>query len=231
MRQNARNAAIGKCINRIELSLGRELVKCHVEGDVKGLALALLGRAARSHNEGAEGELVERPAAGTGLAASKDQAVPRQKANAGQQREEGQGNPNPKIVPPEIPGEHQPPHRGQIGPHNQQPDVQNHTQQDRQAGPSHQLIDQAEEKTQHRQGDQSRRQHNVDRGLAGDIQQIAFREKVGGDKAENGDDQDEDRQNADGLHQVAHQHFFRRSGFRDRRGGLFRYAHSCPALR
>ncbi len=43
---------------------------------------------------------------------------------------------------------------------------------------------------------------------AGDIQQIAFREKVGGDKAENGDDQDEDRQNADGLHQVAHQHFF-----------------------
>ena len=77
----------------------------------------------------------------------------------------------------------------------------------------------------------SRRQHNVDRGLAGDIQQIAFREKVGGDKAENGDDQDEDRQNADGLHQVAHQHFFRRSGFRDRRGGLFRYAHSCPALR
>ena len=74
MRQNARNAAIGKCINRIELSLGRELVKCHVEGDVKGLALALLGRAARSHNEGAEGELVERPAAGTGLAAAKDQA-------------------------------------------------------------------------------------------------------------------------------------------------------------
>nr|VXZ89711.1 Uncharacterised protein [Klebsiella pneumoniae] len=45
--------------------------------------------------------------------------------------------------------------------------------------------------------------------------------KSWGDKAENGDDQDEDRQNADGLHQVAHQHFFRRSGFRDRRGGLF----------
>ena len=41
---------------------------------------------------------------------------------------------------------------------------------------------------------------------AGDIQQIAFRESWG-DKAENGDDQDEDRQNADGLHQVAHQHF------------------------
>ena len=66
MREDARNAAVGKCINRIELSLGRELVKCHVEGDVKGLALALLGRAARSHNEGAEGEFVERPAAGTG---------------------------------------------------------------------------------------------------------------------------------------------------------------------
>ena len=75
MREDARNAAVGKCINRIELSLGRELVKCHVEGDVKGLALALLGRAARSHNEGAEGEFVERPAAGTGLAAAKDQAV------------------------------------------------------------------------------------------------------------------------------------------------------------
>ena len=46
-----------------------------MESDVKGLALALLRRAARSHNEGAEGELVERPAAGTGLAAAKDQAV------------------------------------------------------------------------------------------------------------------------------------------------------------
>ena len=75
MCEDARNAAVGKCINRIELNLGRELVKCHVEGDVKGLALALLRRAARSHNEGAEGELVERPAAGTGLAAAKDQAV------------------------------------------------------------------------------------------------------------------------------------------------------------
>ena len=75
MREDARNAAVNKSINRIELSLGRELIKCHVEGDVKGLALALLGRTARSHNEGAEGELVERPAAGTGLAAAKDQAV------------------------------------------------------------------------------------------------------------------------------------------------------------
>ncbi len=53
----------------------------------------------------------------------------------------------------------------------------------------------------------------LDRGLAGDIQQIAFREEVGGDKAEDGDDQDEDRQNADGLHQVAHQHFFAEADF------------------
>ena len=75
MREDARDAAVDKCINRIELSFGRELVKCHVEGDVKGLALALLGRTARSHHESAEGELVERPAAGTGLAEAKDQAV------------------------------------------------------------------------------------------------------------------------------------------------------------
>ncbi len=37
--------------------------------------------------------------------------------------------------------------------------------------------------------------------------------KSWGDKAENGDDQDEDRQNADGLHQVAHQHFFAEADF------------------
>ena len=75
MRQDARNTAVGKRVDCIELSFGRELIKRHVEGDVYGLALALLGRAARSHDESAEGELVERPAAGTGLAASKDQAV------------------------------------------------------------------------------------------------------------------------------------------------------------
>ena len=75
MRQNARNTAIGKRVNRIELSLGRELVKRHMEGDVDGFTLALLGRAARSHHEGAEREFVERPAAGTRFAASKDQAV------------------------------------------------------------------------------------------------------------------------------------------------------------
>ena len=46
-----------------------------MKGDIDGPALALLGRVARSHHEGAEGELVERPAAGTGLAAAKDQAV------------------------------------------------------------------------------------------------------------------------------------------------------------
>ena len=75
MRQDARDAAVGECVNGIELSLERELVKGHVKGDIDGPALALLGRAARSHHEGAEGELVERPTAGTGLAAAKDQAV------------------------------------------------------------------------------------------------------------------------------------------------------------
>ena len=75
VRQDACNAAVGKRVDCIQLSFGRELVKRHVKGDVDGLALALLGRAARSHHEGAEGEFVERPAAGTGLAASKDQAV------------------------------------------------------------------------------------------------------------------------------------------------------------
>ena len=46
-----------------------------MEGDVDGLALALLVRATCSHHEGAEREFVERPAAGAGLAAPKDQTV------------------------------------------------------------------------------------------------------------------------------------------------------------
>ena len=75
MREDARNAAVGKCINRIELSLGRELIKRHVEGDVDGFTLAFLGRAARSHHEGAKRKFVERPSASAGFAAAKDQAV------------------------------------------------------------------------------------------------------------------------------------------------------------
>ena len=67
MREDARNAAVGKCINRIELSLGRELVKCHVEGDVDGLTLTFLGRAARSHHEGAKRKFVERHPPAQGL--------------------------------------------------------------------------------------------------------------------------------------------------------------------
>ncbi len=62
------------------------------------------------------------------------------------------------------------------------------------------------------------------------FQQIAFREKVGGDKAENGDDQDEDRQNADGL-QVAHQHFFAEADFATGAEFSFGMLLSCPALK
>ena len=75
VRQDARNAAIGECVDGVELSLRRELIKRHVEGDVDGLTLAFLGRAARGHHEGAQRKLVERPAAGTRLAAAKDQAI------------------------------------------------------------------------------------------------------------------------------------------------------------
>ena len=75
VRQDACDAAVGECVNRVELSLGRELVKRHVEGDVDGLTLAFLGRAARGHHEGAQRKLVERPSASAGLAAAKDQAV------------------------------------------------------------------------------------------------------------------------------------------------------------
>jgi len=75
VRQDARNAAIGECADGVELSLGRELIKRHVEGDVDGLTLAFLGRAARGHHEGAQRKLIERPSASAGLAAAKDQAV------------------------------------------------------------------------------------------------------------------------------------------------------------
>ena len=46
-----------------------------MEGDVKGLTLTFLGRAARSHHEGAKRKFVERPSASAGFAAAKDQAV------------------------------------------------------------------------------------------------------------------------------------------------------------
>ena len=46
-----------------------------MEGDVDGLTLAFLGRAARGHHEGAQRKLVERPSVSAGLAAAKDQAV------------------------------------------------------------------------------------------------------------------------------------------------------------
>ena len=75
MRQDARYAAVGERVNRVELSLGRELVKRHVKGDVDGLTLALIGRAARSHHKGAQRKFIERPSAGTRLAATKDQAI------------------------------------------------------------------------------------------------------------------------------------------------------------
>ena len=75
MRQDTRDAAVGERINGIQLSLRRELVKRHVEGNIDRSALALLGRAARGHHEGAQRKLVERPSAGTRLATAKDQAV------------------------------------------------------------------------------------------------------------------------------------------------------------
>ena len=75
VRQDARNAAIGECVDGVELSLGRELIKRHVEGDVDGFTLAFLGRAARGHHEGAQRKLVECPSASAGLAAAKGQAV------------------------------------------------------------------------------------------------------------------------------------------------------------
>ena len=75
MRQDACDAAVGEYVNRVELSLGRELIKRHVEGDVDGLTLAFLGRAARGHHESAQRKLVECPSASAGLAAAKDQAV------------------------------------------------------------------------------------------------------------------------------------------------------------
>ena len=75
MRQDACDAAVGEYVNRVELSLGRELIKRHVEGDVDGFTLAFLGRAARGHHEGAQRKLVECPSASAGLAAAKGQAV------------------------------------------------------------------------------------------------------------------------------------------------------------
>ncbi len=58
------------------------------------------------------------------------------------------------------------------------------------------------------------RQHDVDRRLAGYIQQVAFGKKVWRDKAKHRHYQDENRQDADRLHQIAHQQFFRGGGFR-----------------
>ena len=61
-----------------------------------------------------------------------------------------------------------------------------------------------------------RRQNNVDRCLAGNIQQVAFGKKVWRDKAKYRHDQNQNGQDADRLHQIAHQHFFGRGFCRGR---------------
>ena len=69
----------------------------------------------------------------------------------------------------------------------------------------------------------SRRQHDVDRRLTGDVEQVALSEEVGRNKAKNRHNQDQNRQNTDRLHQIAHQHFFGGGGFRH----LLRLGWSC----
>ena len=48
-------------------------------------------------------------------------------------------------MPPEIPGEHQASHRGEVGPQHQETDVTNQAQQHREARPPAHLVQQAEE--------------------------------------------------------------------------------------
>ena len=69
----------------------------------------------------------------------------------------------------------------------------------------------------------SRRQHDVDRRLTGNVEQVALGKEVRSNKAKYRHNQDKNWQNTDRLHQIAHQHFFGGGGFRH----LLRMGWSC----